>query len=204
MGNSGLKISRLGESQAQRVSSVLTRAFLDDPMDIFLFPSPEKREEQIYNFILRNVEHALVRGEVYLASPSEGVAVWLFPGDAGRPRFTSGDDPRIKLAAEMTGGSFDRLGLITEATGRKHREIMQSEHYYLLFLGVDPRYKMTGVGSALLQGMLQKADDSRLPCYLETMKEENLAFYCRHGFDVAAEDIIAGELRFWALARPPR
>ena len=199
-----VKISRLGVSQADEATAVLTRAFLDDPMDIFLFPSPVEREELIYKFILRNVEHALVRGEVYLASPSAGAAVWLFPGDADRPKFSPGQDPRINLANEMTGGSFDRLGMIAEATGKKHREIMQGQHFYLLFLGVQPIYKRTGIGSALLHGMLRRADDSGLPCYLETMKEENLAFYRKHGFKVAAQEVIPGGLRFWALARPPR
>ena len=35
-------------------------------------------------------------------------------------------------------------------------------------------------------------DDQGLPCYLETMKEENLAFYASHGFEVAAEEMVRG------------
>lgn len=204
MKSANQKIKRLSVSEAEAATAVLTRAFLDDPLPLYLFPSPTEIERRLYNFILRNVEHALLRGQVYLASPTSGSAVWLFPGDAEIPRLPVEQDPRVKLASEMDAGSFERLGLVTRATGRLHRETVLGSHFYLLFLGVDPTLKRTGVGSALLSDMTARADAKGLPCYLETMKEENLAFYGRHGFNVAGEDLIDGRLRFWALARPPR
>jgi ribosomal protein S18 acetylase RimI-like enzyme len=198
------KIIRLTIPEAEAAASVLARAFLDDPLPLYLFPTTSTIKAQLYNFILRNVEHALLKGQVYLASPQSGAAAWLFPGDPDIPGLPIEKDPRIKLTAEMDKGSFDRLGLVTKATGRLHREAVQGSHFYLLFLGVDPSLKRTGVGSALLQDMTARADAKGLPCYLETMKEENLAFYSRHGFQVAAEELVDGRLRGWGLLRPPK
>jgi ribosomal protein S18 acetylase RimI-like enzyme len=198
------KIIRLGVSEAEAAADVLTSAFLDDPLPLYLFPSPSTIEAHLYNFILRNAEHALLKGQVYFASPQAGAAVWLFPGNPEIPPLPIEKDPRVKLATEMEKGSFERLGLVTKATGKLHREAVQSGHFYLLFLGVDPSIKRTGVGSALLRDMTARADTEGSPCYLETMKHENLAFYSRHGFSVAGEDLIDGRLRVWGLLRPPR
>ena len=73
---------------------------------------------------------------------------------------------------------------------------------YLLFLGVEPGQRGQGIGSLLIKPVLKRADEENLPCYLETMKEVNLAFYGKHGFRVADEKQIPnGGPHIWALLR---
>jgi hypothetical protein len=49
-----------------------------------------------------------------------------------------------------------------------------------------------------------RADAARVPTYLDTTNERNLAFYARAGFEVVhAGRFPGGGCRYWTLARPP-
>jgi ribosomal protein S18 acetylase RimI-like enzyme len=74
-----------------------------------------------------------------------------------------------------------------------------------LVIGVDPPRQGQGVGSALITPGLRKADASRLPCYLETDKPEDVIFYQKHGFEVVVKDKPAKDAPdFWTMKRPAR
>jgi GNAT superfamily N-acetyltransferase len=49
-------------------------------------------------------------------------------------------------------------------------------------LGTDPLFQRRGVGRALLEPVLARADEAGVPTYLETQTESNLAYYQRFGF----------------------
>ncbi len=92
--------------------------------------------------------------------------------------------PRNRLPELMGAGPFERLMVITECIYAMHRSLVKGRHCYLLFLGVEPGQQQQGIGSLLIKPVLKRADEEGLPCYLETMKEVNLAFYGKHGFRV--------------------
>ncbi len=54
----------------------------------------------------------------------------------------------------------------------------------LLALGTDPPWQRRGIGSALLQPVLQRCDAAHTAAYLETPSEAIVPFYERHGFRV--------------------
>jgi ribosomal protein S18 acetylase RimI-like enzyme len=58
------------------------------------------------------------------------------------------------------------------------------DHWYLHYLGVEPRRQGRGLGSALLAPMLGTCDEERTGAYLEASTERNRALYERHGFSV--------------------
>ncbi len=70
-------------------------------------------------------------------------------------------------------------------------------------LGVDPERQGQGIGGQIIAPVLERADRDGLPCYLETMKERNVAFYQKHGFEVVVDDVFKGELHYWTMKRPP-
>lgn len=58
---------------------------------------------------------------------------------------------------------------------------------YLWFIGVDPLYQRSGIGSRLLKEVIADAGAKGLPIYLETSTERNLPWYQRFGFRIYDE-----------------
>ena len=54
----------------------------------------------------------------------------------------------------------------------------------------------------MLRPVLERIDRERMPCYLETNAENNVAIYRRFGFEVVSEDKMPGtELTIFAMLR---
>jgi len=65
-------------------------------------------------------------------------------------------------------------------------------HWYLGSLGVDPTDQGSGVGVALVNALLTRANHDGMPTYLETDRRESVAFYERRGFSVVGRIEILG------------
>jgi ribosomal protein S18 acetylase RimI-like enzyme len=59
----------------------------------------------------------------------------------------------------------------------------RQDHWYLCLLAADPMAWRRGIGTGLMEPSLERIDGDGLPCYLETQKEANLAYYHRFGFE---------------------
>ena len=196
------KVVELPASRIKEAAVLLSEVFFDDPMAVFLFPDSGERRNLQPSFYELNIEHAAVGGELYTTSSFKGIAIWRFPGDGTRQKVDAGKDPRNSLPDLMGAGPFERLMVIVESTYAMHKDLVKGRHCYLLFLGVEPGQQQRGIGSLLIKPVLKRADEENLPCYLETMKEVNLAFYGKHGFRVADEKQIPnGGPHIWALLR---
>ena len=78
-------------------------------------------------------------------------------------------------------------------------------HRYLFFIGVEPEMQGSGIGSRMLAPVLENADRSRAPCYLETPFSRTHDFYRRLGFEIAVEGHpFAGAPTLWAMTRAPK
>jgi GNAT superfamily N-acetyltransferase len=55
-------------------------------------------------------------------------------------------------------------------------------HWYLHYLGVEPRRQGRGLGGALLRPVLGSCDSERVPAHLEASTDRNRRLYERHGF----------------------
>jgi predicted N-acetyltransferase YhbS len=98
-------------------------------------------------------------------------------------------------------GSFVRAGRILRAVELAHPKRPQ---WYLQLLMVDPSHQRQGLGALLQEKELATCDAEGLPAWLETQKEENLAYYARFGFSVASEHRpIPSGPAMWSLTREP-
>jgi GNAT superfamily N-acetyltransferase len=77
-------------------------------------------------------------------------------------------------------------------------------HWYVSLLGVQPEAQGQGLSRAVLGPVFAAADRDRLPVYLETMKEANVAIYQRLGFELVGRGELAGGLPNWELRREAR
>jgi GNAT superfamily N-acetyltransferase len=185
----------------------LARAFYDDPLFNYFVPDPVSQSRGLLTFMSAGVSDAAPFGEVWVAYTNGKVAataVWLPPGKYPR-------GARRDLITNIRGAStFFRSGRrlsgavrLLNALDKAHHEIEEA-HYYLAILGTDPCYQRSGAGSAALRPVLEKCDEEGIIAYLETQKEENLAYYARHAFDLIDKIEVAGVPPVWTLSRQPR
>lgn len=198
-----MDIIKLDLASRKRAAEVVAASFYDYPMFAVYFPDPDKRT-RLLPWYLGNVLNCAIRyGEAFTTADFSGVIFILPPGHT-----------KITLAEYSRNGFFltpFRLGLrdyINSQACEKfvadtHEKLMSGQlHYYLWGLTVDPGKKRTGVGTALMQPLLDKADDEKMPVYLETHDQRNVAYYQRTGFELIHQDMIPKyNLDIWCMRR---
>jgi GNAT superfamily N-acetyltransferase len=165
------------------LTNVLARAFFEDPIMRWAIPSDERRAR-----IDRPLFEAFVRAyqrlnESYIAANGAGAALWAPPGTQAVP-----DDEAEAFGAqieEIAGKDAPRLFELMALMDEHHPH---APVYYLQLLGVDPDAQGRGIGSALLDAVLTRADRDGVPSYLEATSERNAKLYEKHGF-IATETL---------------
>lgn len=195
----------LRNSQMREAARVLTRAFDDDPGVVWLFPDAGPRRRFLYWYFLRDLRYGHLYGLTHTTPGAVGAAaVWLPPDE---PHFTL---PRLlgagfhSLPLKVGPGVLVRFLASMDLLARLHKRDAPARHWYLATLGVDPPHQGRGAGGALIQPVLERADQEGIACYLETGKEINVHFYRKHGFEVVVQGYAPmGGTRFWTMLRPP-
>ena len=194
---------RLDKSQCKRATEVLVKAFWDQPPLQHYFPDEAERGKIAPYFFSVAVRSGLHYGEVHASSTDlEGISVWM-PSDSYP--VTTWRLLRAVPLPEIIG--FGRHGAsrmkgLGEYIDAVHERLAPFKHWYLQSIGVAPQFQGQGHAGRLLRRMLAKADAARLPCYLDTLKEENVRIYEHFGFAVAEESAVPDtDLTSWAMLR---
>jgi len=77
------------------------------------------------------------------------------------------------------------------------------DHVHLGPLGVEPSLQGRGIGPQLMEHHCRHVDEIGWMGYLETDREENVAFYERFGFEVSSRIAVLG-VQHYLMKRPPR
>jgi ribosomal protein S18 acetylase RimI-like enzyme len=203
---SAIQPTRMARAQINDSAAVLARAFFDDPLTRWVTPDDAKRAKDLPWFFRK----AAVLGdrwvEVYTTGATvEGNAIWLKPGETKVSLRKMARTGMLMAPIALGLSAFLRFMKIMNTFEHLHDRDVPEPHWYLMVLGVDPPRQGQGVGGALLQPILARADADRLPCYLETQKSINVPFYQRHGFEIVVEDDIpGGGPHYWTMKRMPR
>ncbi len=203
-----MAVITLSKAHVRTAGSVLARAFTNDPLTEYVFGGRDDSLRRLGWLHETSVRYALRSGRAYTTPDVEGVAAWLRPGATeltilGMLRAGMFAAPlRIGPAACVRLSRYDRR---REAL---HARSMPDSHWYLLLLGVDPNLQGRGLGRALMQPVLDEADATGTPCYLDTTNPKVVAFYERHGFESVGVEAMAigpdgGRLQMWGMVRRP-
>lgn len=197
---------RLETQPSRQLSEAMSNAFRDDPAWMYLLPDEARRLRLLPSFFNILLRYSQRYGELYTTVANAGAACWLPPGNTTpllRRLIRIGiHDARLGIDLGWVG--FRRYMAMETCSGTLHQQSVTGDHWYLWALGVDPAHQKQGVGSTLVQPILERADADRLPCYLETSNARNIAFYQKHGFSVASEGAIPkSNLHVWAMVRKP-
>jgi GNAT superfamily N-acetyltransferase len=197
-------IRRLTPADAERAGMVLSRAFIDDPLNVYLYPNEAKRAARtpsLYHFFARlGIGEGLAHGA---GEPLSAVAVWNAPGAGGMGLGALLRARPWRLVLSPVILSAARVLPVFSQFDRMQRQYAPEPHYYLQTIGTLPEAQGKGYGSALLRAMLAEADAARLPIYTETMTPSNVPLYEHFGFVVREEYRVSKtSLRIWCFTRP--
>ena len=193
-------VRRAGADDVPGLAATLARAFDDDPMTRYLFPSDRPRAEGLVRYFSLLLKRAFLPvGEVWTNDALTGGAIWS-PPTARRPSVR--DLLRLAPMVPVLRWRLPHAIGVIRAVEAKHP---RTPHWYLAVLGTDPAEQGKGHGSRLMAPVLERCDTDGTGAYLESSKESNVAFYRRHGFDVT--EVLhppMGAPPLWLMWREPR
>ena len=170
-----------GAAEHEAAAEALALAFADDPCWAHLLPDPGTRAEKLLAYFTSEIE-TLVPDyrQVWVTGDGGGAAIWAPPGRWRVPLGVT-----LSEAARMTRvfGRHLPRGLRTLARLERHHP-KSPEHWYLHYLGVEPRRQGRGLGGALLAPVLSSCDRERIPAHLEASTDRNRMLYERNGFSL--------------------
>ena len=202
---SGMEISvgPIGEEQIDKAGQLLARAFEHDPLQQYIFPDLEERRRLSGAQFATLVRDGSMFGEVVLAGNGAGVSVWSRPGEPATAQRAEAAGYTI-LPDNMGHEAFARLGGVLDYLSEAHEPGLPTMRWYLMIVGVEPTRRRQGVGAAVLDPIIRRADEAELPICLDTAAADVQPFYESLGFKVAISTIdpVSG-LRFWTYQRDP-
>lgn len=173
-------------------------AFFDNEIWVWMLRRERQRRRLLprhYRAMIRRVY--VPRKAAWTTPDAEGAALW-FPPD------TLGISVRERLAeiASLLPGGIDCF-----ARGIRWEELMaehhpREPHWYLQTLAVEPSSQRRGIGTALIEPGLERADADRVGAYLETQRRSNIPYYRRFGFKLRGEISLEDSPPLWLMWRP--
>jgi GNAT superfamily N-acetyltransferase len=177
----GAQVRPATAADHEAAAEALALAFADDPAWAHLLRDSETRAERLLAYFSTVIESLTPDyREVWVTDDGSGAAVWARPGRWLVPLRVT-----IREGLGMTSVFGRRLPLAFRAGMRldsEHPEV--PEHWYLDYLGVEPRRQGRGLGGALLAPVLERCDREGVPAYLGASTERNRRLYERNGFSL--------------------
>lgn len=182
------------DSEKQTILDILHRSFIDNKSVNYTVKQDAKRSSRIYKLL----EYSLFQGEnygkIYLSKDQTACAIVLFPS---------------KKKTTIKGIAWD-LNLVLKCIGirnvfkvLKREAQLKKQHpsfpfLHLWYVGVSPENQGKGLGTKLVQEIIEDAQNLNLPIFLETSTERNFPFYEKLGFQQFAEiDQMNSKLRMY-------
>jgi ribosomal protein S18 acetylase RimI-like enzyme len=186
MMTNGLRLDEqpLDRAGLREAALVARAAFFDDPFYEFLFPVAKFRSHGLSIFFRTVLGHPGPRAKVVTVRNATGhvvgVAMWLPTGAHPQSARTQlSQMPGLLRSMRCSLRSISRGNSIYASTSKVHPK---EAHWYLQLVAVMPPLQRQGIGSMLLGQGLGKVDEENVGSYLETQKDENLAYYRRFGY----------------------
>jgi len=169
------------ESDHEAAAECLALAFADDPAWAHLLPGEETRAERLLAYYSAEIANLVPDlRELWVTDDWGGAAIWGRPDGWRVPmRRTMREGPPM---ARVFGARLP-LAMWTQLRFERHHP-RRPAHWYLHYLGVEPRRQGRGLGGALLAPVHDLCDRDGVPAYLESSTDRSRALYERNGFSL--------------------
>jgi len=183
-------------------ASTLSRAFAEDPIFVWMTRGRSAHHPRLARAIRQLMESELRKPDPVLFMTADGGAAAIWQGIDAWKASISESIRSIPSWGPLVGlgvGRALRAGTMME---KVHPS---APHYHLYFVGTDPARQGQGLGTAVLQPMLDRCDTEGVAAYLENSKPRNEALYARLGFVTTGPiPLPKGAPPFTAMWREPR
>jgi ribosomal protein S18 acetylase RimI-like enzyme len=188
-----------------QLARIAAEGFYDDPVLSWVFQDDAGRLDQLA-FVMTGLAGDMVpdRGTVHIVD-EVCAAFWR------DPTFEHGRSTAERVEAAVEGGDqppmpfapdeLERLGVLGEAMMANHPH---EPHWYLNVVSTIPEHQGRGLGTAVLQPVLERCDADGVRAYLESSNPRNLSLYRRNGFVDAGEITLPGGPSLTKMWRDPR
>jgi GNAT superfamily N-acetyltransferase len=192
---------------ADLLARIAAEGFYADPVLSWALPDDAARLHQLTVVFRGLVEDTLPdRGVVHLVADASA-AFWRDPSfEHGRTASDRLEDSGQAGSEEDPGpfspADLDRLTILGDAMREAHPH--DPPHWYLNVVATLPSHQSRGLGGAVLQPVLARADEEGAPCYLESTNPRNRTLYYRAGFEDLEEIQLDGGPVLLQMWREPR
>ena len=188
------------EDDVDAIVETMTAAFMTDPYALHLHPHDDTREDE-----MRALFRALIVGQyqpgaatISIADDGDAVAIWLPPEGDGLTERQQRD--LVGVISQINPSLVERV----QRTAELVEALRPGPTVTLEFLATRPDRQGRGLATGLLQQEFVRLDAERLPAFLWTAEEANVAFYTRRGFATVGEINSAEMPHIWCMVREPR
>ncbi|MES2446625.1 MAG: GNAT family N-acetyltransferase [Bacteroidota bacterium] len=174
------------------IVDILTKSFESNQSVNYIVKQDEKKLKRIEALMNYSFEVCYLFGDVFLSDDNKACALVLYPDKKKTTIKSIMLD--VNLILSCVGIENIKKTLDREAIIKKIQPKVPM--YYLWFIGVDPEYQNTGIGSELLKEIIEDSRRKEQPIYLETSTLKNLPWYKKFGFDIYHEADLSYKLFF--------
>ncbi|RVX41415.1 acetyltransferase (GNAT) family protein [Nonomuraea polychroma] len=180
---------------------VLARGMRDNPLHVAAYGADPRRRLRCHAQIMRGLFATSSRQQPICAVRGETILGVMGVSPPGACQAGPGQKLRQLPGLLLLGlpTSMRVLRWVTEWSARDLAE----PHVHLGPLAVDAHLQGQGVGTLIMRAHCDRLDQDGLPGYLETDKQQNVAFYRRFGYAVIDEGTVLG-VPSWYMRRAPR
>ena len=197
----GVAIRAAGEGDRELVVRLLDAAFQDDPVSGWVFPGAEDRRAKHPGLMAAFTDIVLAAGRIDLTEDGSACALWMsMPADDDGDAEDDGP-AQVRQAVDPDNERVETIGRLTAAIHPSGRA-----HEYLWMIAVAPGRQGEGLGTALIESVLDRCDRERQPAYLEASSARSRKLYERLGFELAGPvlDLPENGPAMWPMWREPR
>lgn len=182
-----VEIRQLHVEQIDTAAASLAAAFMKDPLQTYTFPDETERREKSPAHFKAILQFGLQFGEVHSSLNTEGCIVWLRPKETTITPEKAEQGGLTKLPLLLGEDAAYRFLSALEFIDPLHSQDVPEPHWYVMVIGVHPDHCGRGIGQALLERVMKRAESNGEPVYLETAQPSNVSFYTKMGFRVLRE-----------------
>eukprot|EP01133_Synstelium_polycarpum_P013060 gene13060-15356_t len=184
---------QLSKTDHREFAEVFARAFKYDPRYTALFPPDEPNSPKLLLELFIFTAHCFYK---------QSCSFWGYFGKDGKMKaacvwFNPDKKKQIKFGDIFVGGMkfVSKAGLLRSRKGMKMMNAIANivtshddeRHWALAYIGTDDDCRNTGIGTYLVEPVLEWADHSQTKCMTFSFEKKSLPFLQRLGFELKKE-----------------